>query len=265
MTPTKRVGVLPFGHLDQVAKALVKKCGEALDKQYLPLSKEEFIEAFINPDHVVKLTEVADLIGSADTASRYTEINTDVTDAGQRMRATLQFMASPGLMVPKYIEHSINHGTEAGQRVVAWAQERRRLGMMLGDALDAMRRLNDMCGNGRALTLMFPALSTIMVRSSEATNQEYIDKDPVVRMGRRIDQGKSIGELPRLPREVVERIRQSSALVSAILMTEDAATPTAPKGTVAILRGTKYDLGVGPTLYMRPHIILDGPNTRSFV
>lgn len=260
-----RVGVLPYLYLDTTTKALARVCGEALDKSSLFLNRSEFIEAFIKSEHVDRLKEVSDLVGDVNVGETRLSINTDLSDGHEQMIATMHYRGSPGILVPKYVESSLNIATPAGAKVLAWAQERRRIGIVLGDALDALKELNQLCGNGRALTLMFPALSSIMVRSHPYSDAATRDNDPVVKMGRRIDLGKSVGALPRLPREVVDRIRMASATVQAIFLSEDASQPIAPPDTAVIITGTRYADGYAPIKYARSHIMFSDRNTQTFI
>ena len=257
--------VLPAHYITAITAAIAKHCGAALIKSSLYLTKDEFIEAFVRPEHVSKIREVYDLLGERRTGPVQVTLNTDPTDADPRIAADIVFFDDPGVFLPSYAKTSFNFATPAGAKVLEWAAERRRLGLVVGDAIDAIETLNAMCGNSLALSVCFPAIGSIMTRASEAKDQALIDKDPVVRRGRAIGNGKSIGSMPSLPREVIDRIRTASATVQALLLTEEAVL-SVPKGMLVGITASRYDYPqVTSTYNMRDHVILQDTKTRTFV
>ena len=257
--------VLPTHYIGAITAAIAKHCGEALSKSSLYLTKDELTEAFIQPDHVSKIREVYNLLGERRMSTAQVTLNTDAYDTAPRLAVDVVFYDDPGVFLPSYSKTWFNVGTPAGAKIIEWAAERRRLGLVVGDAIDAVETLNAMCGNALALSVCFPAIGSIMTRSSTQTVQEYIDKDPIVKRGRSISAGKSIGSMPSLPREVIDRIRTASATVQALLLTEDAVV-SVPKGILVSLTASRYDNPqVTSTYNMRYHAILQDTKTRTFV
>ena len=131
-----------------------------------------------------------------------------------------------------------------------------------------------MCGNAKALALMFPALTPIMARvGTTNTGDGQINEDsPMAKRARAITKAKSVGSLPSLPREVIERIRSASAMVSAMIMAEDAEI-NHPKDAVLLLEAVSVDPDTSVytgsakirEYYRRPHPILRGTNHYNFI
>lgn len=250
-----KLTVFPSHYITQITTAIAAKCGEALNKNPLFLTKDEFIEAFIRPEHVGKLREVYELLAESRMEAIRTTINCNPNDAAEVLPAHVAFHADVGLFVPKYAATTLNFGTPVATKIVEWAAERRRLGVILGDAIDAVVALNELCGNALAMSIAFPALGSIMTRSCTSNEAAIIDKDPVVKRGRTIGLGKSIGKLPGLPREVVDRLRTASAMVQALLLAEDA-TVSVPPGTAVSLKGVRWADGNAPReIAQRPTLI----------
>ena len=258
--------VLPTHYITAITEAITKHCIAALSKSSLYLTKDEFIEAFIQPEHVSKIREVYNLLGERRTSPAQVTLNTDAHDTFPRLSVDVVFYDDPGVFLPSYSKAWFNIGTPAGTKIIEWASDRRRIGLVVGDAIDAVEVLNTMCGNALALSVCFPAIGSIMTRSSSHTDQAYIDKDPIVRRGRDIGNGKSIGSMPSLPREVIDRIRTASATVQALLLTEDAIM-SAPKGVLVRISASRYaDQRFTMKFNERGHIIFgETTTTQTFV
>jgi hypothetical protein len=264
------MSVLSYSQITEVLNTMRTVCGNTLVKSPCYLTREQFIEAFIQPDHVDKLREVHDLIGSPGAGSRNIKVQTAITDADTPLVSYMSFLKNPGILVPDYIRASYDPTTDAGKVIMAWAAERREIGLLLGDAYSALSTLNEMCGNAKALALMFPALTPIMARvGTTNTGGGQINEDsPMAKRARAITKAKSVGSLPSLPREVIERIRSASAMVSAMIMAEEAVA-SIPKDATVVLVGVSVDPSDGNgtvgSLYRRPHPILRGTNHHNFI
>lgn len=263
-------GVLPYHYMEQIISTVKYRTAAALDKTRIFFTRAEFIEAFIVPEHLQPLRATYELAGSGNEKSRVIKLATGV---GDTMFAHLQLFKSPELIVPNYVEYGTVSGSAFSEKIRDWATERRRLGMLVGDAIDALWWLNDHCGNGKAFTLMFPALPAIMVRNvyqyqgdrkGKDLTKEEADKDAVVRRGMSIANISTIGTLPVLPREVVERIREASTLVQILLMAEDGREDRGTD-TIGCLSGVRYENpSEAPNYYQRPHIIRPNVTTTTF-
>lgn len=252
--------VFNFSQITEILTAMKSVCYRALEKSPCYLTGEQFTEAFINPDHVAKLREVHNLIGSPSASTRHITLQTDYADADNTLTARLMFAKNPGILVPDYIRKSYYSSSDSGRMIMAWASERRKIGLLLGDAYAALNTLNDMCGNARALSLMFPALTSLMARTN--TFDGKINEDsPMAKRARAISSAKSIGKLPSLPREVIDHIRSASAMVSAMIMAEDAET-VIPKDAVAVLTGAD---SVTSDHYRQPHPVLRCVEHHNFI
>jgi hypothetical protein len=180
----------------------------------LLLTGEEFIAAFINPEHQTMLVDVRGMVGFVGTTSLYTSIYTS-TDT--KMRAYLSFKHNPPIIIPRYASNGIQPTCPPAimAKLVEWADERHRIGCMFGDALDAIDYLNAECGDARAMAIMLPALVTIMSKNS--TQEE----DRMVKRAKKISEGKGFGSLPRMTPVNRERLKEISALINMAAMLEN--------------------------------------------
>lgn len=254
--------VFNYSQITEILNTMKSVCYRTLEKSPCYLTGEQFTEAFINPDHVAKLREVHNLIGCPSASDvRHITLQTDYADADNILMTRLMFVKNPGILVPDYIRKSYYSSSDSGRMIMAWASERRKIGLLLGDAYAALNTLNDMCGNAKALSLMFPALTSLMARTNNFDG-EINENSPMAKRARAISSAKSIGKLPSLPRGVIDHIRSASAMVSAMIMAEDAET-VIPEDAVAVLTGT-----VSVTTsehYRQPHPVLRCVEHHNFI
>ena len=185
-----------------------------INRTHLHLTGEEFIAAFINPEHQTMLIDVRGMVGFVGSTSLYTNIYTS-TDT--KMRAYLSFKRIPPIIIPRYASNGIQPTCPPAimAKLVEWADERHRIGCMFGDALDAIDYLNAECGDARAMAIMLPALVTIMSKNS--TQEE----DRMVKRAKKISEGKGFGSLPRMTPVNRERLKEISALINMAAMLEN--------------------------------------------
>lgn len=257
-----------YAILSEILETLTNVCKEALEKSPCYLTVDEFVEAFIRPEHVEKLRDVSDLLGNPAVTAQW-KVTSPVESASPDMlRMSLTFYQQPGMFVPPYITQGFAITTPAGQKISAWAKERREHGILLGDAYDAMNWLNDACGNAKAMSLVFPALQPLMVRAgAKYPASPNGEEDRMTKRANSITNTKALGTMPVLPREVIDRIRSASALVQAFLLTDEAEA-LVPTNTCAAITAPPVTRTQDPTaagsLYARPSII-PGQSTFSFI
>ena len=233
----------------------------AFNKNACFLTQDEFIEAFIMTEHIEKLFEVYNLIGgqhASDLSVRLSNNNNlPGEDHGNALIAQAHFHSQPSFLVPTYVKTGLRMDTPAGAKVLAWAAERRRLGIMVADGVEALEWLNMRCGNGKAMSLMFPALGALMIRAGGKQEDHAITKK-----ARTIANTASVGFIPKLPRYVVDYIQDIAALMQSLIMTENAFVPV-PDGTCVTLTGTTSPSDL--KIFERPHPTEENTNVRSFV
>jgi hypothetical protein len=250
--------VFQYGVLSQISRALIDIGAAALAKAPLFITKDEFIEAFIRPEHIEKLREVTELIGPAPIGSMGCNLGTDPNDVGVAIPAMIQFHRPLKLLMPDYARSGFQPGTPAADKIRSWAASRRGQGILLGDALSAIDYLNNACGNAKAFSLVFPVLPALMVKSTSD------EEDRVVKRGHTVMAGKQGGTLPTLPRQVIDRIREASAFIQALMLTEDAETETPPGNDWVAITGVAGD-GTGNALTGRQSLFYPGTIDKRFV
>ncbi len=188
-------------------------------KTPLVLSPDEFVAAFIDPDHVPKLREVQELVGFVGASSLYTSIPTSL---GFKIKANIAFAGSAPIILPQYSRHGLQASCpdDIRAKVTKWADDRYSYGTAFGDAVDAIVWLNDQCGDLRAMSVMLPCIASVM---SGISDQE--DSKTNKRARKLVEQTR-FGKLPKLPGPVKQRLMEVSALVNATTLVKDAPFPT---------------------------------------
>lgn len=219
--------------LDMLESSLRGLSNKIFGKTQLVLSPDEFIRAFINPEHVETLHKVRELVGFAGLNA----VTAKVTDfAGLNFSLQISFHGYPPITLPQYIKHGLQPTCppELRERIVAWLEERYGLGCAFGDALDALYYLNLTCGDAKAMSLMLPCLPTIMAGVSEDGDNK------TVKRARKITAAKSFGKLPALPVTVKQRLIEVSAIVNATSLVDGAPGVTTGKSD-AVLAFYSFD------------------------
>lgn len=202
--------------------ALRRMASTFFDKTRLILSGDEFIAAFVQPEHVDKLKEVQALVG----ASSQPYLNTTLFDsAGTAYSVHLAFTGSAPVIIPQYCGKGTQPNAPAAvnAKLTEWLDERAKMGAAFGDVIDAMSFLNTACGDAQAMSLMLPCLPTIMGQvSDDAANR-------TVQRARKLTSITSFGKLPALPPEVRRRLMEIAAIVNSVSLMLDAPALEAPR------------------------------------
>ena len=203
----------------------------------LMLTGDEFIAAMIDPDHVSKLKEVQELVGHFGNSS--TSLTFAIDQAGgATIHLYVQFIGKPPIILPHYAKRlQPTCPDNIIGKINAWADERYRLGCMFGYAIDAIDYLNEECGDARAMKLMLPALVTIM-----ASNSDW-EEDRMVKRGKKLNEAKGFGSLPRLTPDQRQRLKDVSALINVAAMLKDNVFDIFDKsdeGNAVISANTQY-------------------------
>lgn len=210
--------------------ATIKKIASGFfGKTPLRLTGEEFVSAFVNPDHLQMLRDVQDLFGQPMTpASTMTNFKVPGADCGFRILCT--FTGAAPISVPPYAAFGLQPSCPAPlmQRIDHWVQERYRLGLAFGDAADALFYLNETCGDMAALRLVFPAIVTVMGKSSDDP------EDKVVKKARTLTDQTKFGKLPKMTPEQRARVTEVAAIVNSAALV-GSFTPEPSKVGDAVL------------------------------
>lgn len=210
--------VYSYKTIDQLNTSLDNLAGNMFAKTPLVLTGDEFLEAFVSPDHVPMLREVQDICKPGTG----TLINTSLETAdGECLTIRVEFNWQMPVIMPQYVRHGIQPTCPQGLRdkITAWVEERASFGRAFGDVKDALTFLNDNCGDARAMAVMLPCFATIM--GGISTDGE----SSIVKRARKLTNVTSFGSLPRLPVQVKRRIAEAAAVVNASTLMSDAPYP----------------------------------------
>lgn len=173
------------------------------------LTENEFIQAFINREHVPLLLQAQNLCGKLSTRDLH-GIPLDDTP----YRVNVRFEHDPPVPLPAYTEKGLSPDCPPPlrERLASWLPERVRQGDMLGDLIDAITTYDKNLPDLRSFAIMVPCLPMVAKKVSSGKKQEVL----INRMMR----GDKFS-LPRLPEEVSKRIADASSFFMAISMIDD--------------------------------------------
>jgi hypothetical protein len=195
----------------------------------LMLDPDEFVAAFIAPEHVGKLRDVEELVGHVGTSNFGVDIaGTD----GVKLPWTVVFGFRPPIILPAYVKGGLQSTCpdHVLDKITAWVDERVRFGRVFGDAYDALGELNEVCTDVRAISTMLPCFPVIMGSITEDADAKTSKR------AQSLTQSKRFGQLPALPREVKSRLLEVSAIVSSVSLLKDSPIPETPKFHACIQR-----------------------------
>ena len=221
------------------------------NKTAMILEPEEFITAFINPDHIDKLKEVQELVGlSTQTWARPIV----ACSKGDSFYMYLSFSGGAPVIVPQYIQNGLQPTCDPAvrEKILGWLDERVRFGDMFGDVKDALNWLNETCNDAEAMTLLLPCLPTIMGQMSSDGDSK------TTKRARKLTTIKSFGALPKLPVQVKQRLQEISAVVNSITLMLDVPEPEV-KASQAVVTLSGYKI------HKRTSLFAPGSRTASFV
>lgn len=219
--------------MHDLSSSLISMSQTFFSRMPLILEPDEFLAAFVVPEHVAKLREVEELAGFIGVTS----INSDVVGhEGTALKVEIGFGIRPPVILPRYVTGGLQSTCpeHVRERIAAWIDERLRFGRAFGDAYDALNHLNEVCADTRAMTIMLPCFPNIMGSISDDAEAK------TTKRAQALAHSKSVGQLPRLPREVKERLQEVSAIVNSVALMKDAPTPEIPNQHARIVRSTYH-------------------------
>lgn len=205
------MAVFKFRPMDEIINEVRTIAGRLLNEHVLRLKPEEFIAAFVKPEHVDVLRTTESIVGRV--GDMY--VMTNIIASGVHAKVYISFSySSPPIIIPSYASEGYRDTApwEVVDKIVKYVDERVRIGRMFGDAIDALHYLNNNCGNAAAMSVLFPALPSII---------DAIDPNPdstTKKRAKRIVEAKSFGSTPKLPPEVKARMFECSNLIMNTLM-----------------------------------------------
>lgn len=184
----------------------------------LIVSDDEFISMFVNPEHVDVLKQTESLVGPIGTkqmTARYT------FEAEQIVHGFIHvgFHQKPPIIIPDYAGHGLTPEApvELHDRVYEWAKWVYEINCKFGDITDALSWLNVNTESWDAVRTMLPILPVLLKNTDT-------DPDSVVqKRAARLQARPNVRGLPRLPREVKERLIDCcNTALAATLIANDA-------------------------------------------
>jgi hypothetical protein len=213
--------------MDTIEGAVKTLAGKIYTSQALMLTNEEFIEAFIDPEHRAILKTTAELVGSVGG-----DIGTGIQLLSPKgsLRTMAHYSGGAPIIVPLYVGKSgVGRwaNPELAERITSWVSERIRIGMLFGSAIDALRWLNNSVGNAGAMKVMFPAFPAVLAYAASDKvadpNGLYIEDDRLAKRALNIANAKAFRTLPKLPPNVRNQIADVSALLLTATLMEGGA------------------------------------------
>jgi hypothetical protein len=219
--------VYAFRMINDMHESLRRLAEQFYMHTQLALTPDDFIAAFIAPEHVTKLKEVQDLIGASGMSSTSTSL---YASGGHACKVYVQFYGTSPVILPQYVRNGLQPTCpeELRERITTWVDQRLEYGQAFGDTIDAISYLNDECGDLRAMSLMLPCIGAIMANVSDD------GESPVVKRARKLSEQTRFGRLPSLPPPVKQRLGEISALVNATTLVKDAVAPHRDAGTALL-------------------------------
>jgi hypothetical protein len=242
--------------MNDITTSLMAIAGLTFANTQLVLTANEFISAYISPDHVPKLKEMEQLVGFVGSTSMYTN---GQTSTGVGLRLYFNFKAHPPVILPRYTSSGMqpNCPEDVRSKIIEWVDERYRLGCIFGDALDALEHLNRTCGDDRAMKLMLPALVTIMAKNSK------FEEDRMVKRAKKLSDRSGFGSLPRMTPANRERLKEISAVINMMAMLPDNQDYKLNRGDALVCRSSTNNIGdVRPNIFSNPSEVM---RTATFV
>lgn len=216
------MAVYSYRMMQQFQSSLSNMATTLFSKSPLILSSDEFLAAFVLPDHLPMLKEVQDICRPAGTGWASTSFT---TQDGEALSMQIQFGGVSPTILPQYVRYGIQPTCpdDIKDRINAWIAERMAFGRAFGDVYDGLDYLNENCGDAEAMALMLPCFASIM--ANVTTDAE----SKTNRKAQKLASVKRFGKLPRIPRQVTTRLAEASALVNAVTLMGDAQTPELPR------------------------------------
>lgn len=222
------------------------------ERTALVLEPDEFIAAFIKPEHLPLMKEVQELVGVKCSTSTQTALT---CSDGTRFLVSLTFQSNAPVLIPQYASHGVIDACpqEIREKLTTWADSRVTAGLAFGDAADALDYLSEHCAVKAAVLFMLPCLPAIAAAAGDPNN----DKDSLTKHAKSLAQNNTrLPPLPVLPLAVKERLQDVSAFINAAVMTKDAPPVKLTKQTQAVVMLNQYRVLEYPATVRRTNLFL---------
>jgi hypothetical protein len=194
----------------------------------LTITAAEFVDGFIDPEHVPILRQTEDICGRIGNTSATT---IDVrTSAQQGLNLTVSFHGEAPIIIPNYVSNGLRPSAPDAlrQKLQNWVEERWNYGCMFGDVYDALDYYNVVCIDAKSFTVMLPILPTLMRNITMEADSRTSKR------AKRLAELKGVHSLPSLPRAVTKRIHEACHLMTAVNLIDTVETPKLTNGAAII-------------------------------
>ena len=207
--------VYSYKMIENLLHSLENMAGLMFEKTPLVLSGEEFLKAFVDPEHIIMLKQVQEMCKPSLMSHTSTTLH---SADGETLRIYAAFVGSAPVILPQYVGNGLQPTCpdDIRRKIDAWIVDRTSLGRAFGDAYDAIQFLNDKCGDVEAMALLLPCLPSVMANISSDGESK------IVKRAQKLTTIKRFGKLPRIPREITQRLSEVSAIVNAVSLMKDA-------------------------------------------
>lgn len=237
--------VFPAYYVTQLTDRLREMASAYFAQTALPLTGDEFAEAFISPDHIDKLREVRALVGSGNDKLFFESPYQVLVPPSAllplpaldtvRMSVQVNFAAEVPFLVPQYVSTGFQAlGPDLARKIDEWALQRVQISLAVCVGASAIRYLSQACSNARAVAVMFPALATIAARIDDSDRRGESTGTSAKR-AMKFGSSKSVGEMAALPPEIRRMIYAASQMINAMVLAENAPAVPQPRGGALLL------------------------------
>lgn len=205
-----------------------KLAGNFFGTRPLTITPEEFVDGFIDPEHVPILRQTEDICGRiGNTSSTTIELHTSQRDT---LSLTVTFHGESPIIIPNYVSKGLrpNASEALRKKVQDWIDERWNYGCMFGDVYDAIEYYNTVCSDAKAFTVMLPILPTLMRNITVEADSRTSKR------AKRLSELKGVSSLPSLPRTVTKTVLDACHLMTAVNLIESVGVPKMKNGEAII-------------------------------
>jgi len=198
-------------------------------KTPLVLTPDEFLQAFILPEHVAESPRFIELFGFVGATVLDTTVN------GVKIRGNFP-RGEPPAIIPLYVRNGMSPECPAHlrARIEDWVHERVWQGRTFGRLIAGLEYLNEHAADAKGITMFIPCLPTLFAEISEKDDDRHAKK------ARSLATSSRAPKMVRMAPTDREMLLHASAFFSAAHMARDHQFREGPKGT-AYLRRFNYE------------------------
>ena len=214
--------------MNLLQESLKSVAEEFFSTMYLKLTHEEFLAAFINPDHIAKLQEVQELTGFIGGSKTATLLH--CRDGAGAVAPAIDFVGLPPVILPRYIVNGVQPTCpqDLFDKIHDWSDQRYEIGRALGLVSNALQWLNDNCADTASMSTLLPCFPMLLARTDTREDSR------TAKAAAKLASSNRVGTLPKMPRAMKNELQAASALVSSVVLIGDAQKSDPVAGDVIL-------------------------------